>query len=192
MRNKLIAFEKRVAEAFEAKQIKGPVHLSGGNELELIKIFEEISPDDWVVTFYRNHYHALLHGIPEEKLFQAICDGHSMTLQFPEHRFFSTAIVGGQLPIAVGIAMALKRQGSERRVWCFFGDMAATTGIYHEASTYAQRWALPITFIQENNGFSCDTPTQDVWGMCAGVYRFNHYVYKRQHPHVGTGKWVAF
>ena len=192
MRNKLIAFEKRVAEAFEAKQIKGPVHLSGGNELELIKIFEEISPDDWVVTFYRNHYHALLHGIPEEKLFQAICDGHSMTLQFPEHRFFSTAIVGGQLPIAVGIAMALKRQGSERRVWCFLGDMAATTGIYHEASTYAQRWALPITFIQENNGFSCDTPTQDVWGMCAGVYRFNHYVYKRQHPHVGTGKWVAF
>ena len=191
-KDQLIAFEKRVAEAFEAKQVKGPVHLSGGNEDQLIKIFEEINPGDWVVTFYRNHFHALLHGIPEEKLFQAICDGHSMTLQFPEHRFFSTAIVGGQLPIAVGIAMALKMRGSERKVWCFLGDMAASTGIYHEASTYAQRWALPLTFITENNGFSCDTPTWDVWGTCAGVYRGWHYRYERQHPHVGTGKWVAF
>ena len=194
MRNKLIAFEKRVSEAFEAKQIKGPVHLSGGNEDQLIKIFEEIKPDDWLVTFYRNHYHALLHGIPEEKLFQAICDGHSMTLQFAEHRFFSTAIVGGQLPIAVGIAAALKRSGSERRVWCFLGDMAGMIGIYEEASNYARMQDLPVQFIIEDNGWSCDSPTYKVWGTewTGTNYKTRKYRYERQHPHVGTGNWVAF
>ena len=194
MRNRLISFEKRVAEAFEAKQIKGPVHLSGGNEDQLIKIFDEISPNDWVVTFYRNHYHALLHGIPEEKLFQAICDGHSMTLQFPEHRFFSTAIVGGQLPIATGIAAALKRQRSQRKVWCFLGDMAGMIGIYEESSNYARMQDLPVQFIIEDNHWSCDSPTYEVWGKewTGTNYKTRKYRYERQHPHVGTGKWVAF
>ena len=197
-KDQLIAFEKRVAEAFERKEIKGPVHLSGGNEDQLIKIFEEISPDDWLVTFYRNHYHALLHGIPEEKLFQAICDGHSMTLQFPEHRFFSTAIVGGQLPIAVGIAMALKRQGSKRKVWCFLGDMAGSIGAFHDAERFAGHNRLPIQFVIENNGMSCDSPTEDCWGLPYGelyadcAFYTRRYEYKRQHPHVGTGKWVVF
>lgn len=194
-KDQLIAFEKRVAEAFEAKQIKGPVHLSGGNEDQLIEIFREIHPDDWVCTFYRNHYHALLHGIPEEKLFKAICDGHSMTLQFAEHRFFSTAIVGGQLPIAVGIAAALKRVGDKRKVWCFLGDMASTTGACWEAHCYARHFKLPIVFVVEDNDLSCNSPTKECWN---GTFEYSvgenlrHYEYKRVYPHVGINKWVQF
>lgn len=191
MKERLIAFEKRVAEAFEAKLIKGPVHLSGGNEDELIGIFRDIHPEDWICTFYRNHYHALLHGIPEEKLFQAICDGHSMTLQFPEHRFFSTAIVGGQLPIAVGIAAAIKRKNCHRRVWCFLGDMASSIGIFRESQNYAHQ-DLPITFVVEDNGWSCDSPTSETWGPGGGRAQTKTYRYERRHPHVGTGNWIAF
>ena len=196
MRNKLIAFEKRIAEAFESKQVKGPVHFSSGNEDQLILVFNKIHSEDWIFTSYRQHYHALLHGIPEEKLFQAICDGHSMTLQFPEHRFFSTAIVGGQLPIAVGVAAALKRSGSERKVWCFLGDMAATTGIFHESFTYAFHFDLPITFVVEDNGLSCDSPTKDCWGHRPDWGTGDHleyYFYKRElYPHVGLWHWVQF
>jgi len=190
-KDQLIAFEKRVAEAFEAKQINGPVHLSGGSEDQLIEIFKEIHPEDYVCTFYRNHFHALLHGIPEEKLFKAICDGHSMTLQFAEHRFFSTAIVGGQLSIAVGIAAALKRKGSERKVCCFLGDMASSIGAYKDAYKYASGQDLPVWFVIEDNGLSCDSPTAECWGW-DGLARETKYYYKRQHPHVGTGKFIHF
>lgn len=185
-------FEKRVAEAFEAKQVKGPVHLSGGNEDQLIEIFKEIHPEDWVLCSYRQHYHALLHGVPEEKLFKAICEGHSMTLQFPEHRFFSTAIVGGQLSIAAGIAAALKRKNCHRKVWCFLGDMASTIGVYFEATKYAQGHGLPLCLVVEDNGLSCNTPTDSVWRRSDAPLNLRRYHYERQHPHVGIDKWVQF
>lgn len=195
-KDQLIAFEKRVADAFANKQIRGPVHLSGGNEDQLLEIFKDIHPEDWLITFYRNHYHALLHGIPEEKLFKAICDGHSMTLQFPEHRFFSTAIVGGQLPIAVGIAAALKRKDCERKVWCFLGDMASTIGAFREAQNYAFAQSLfHLRFIVEDNGLSCNTPTEKAWGqnMVRPSDAFViYYKYERKHPHVGIDRWVNF
>lgn len=193
-RERLIAFEKRVAGAFERKEIKGPVHLSGGNEDQLIEIFMGIHREDWICTSYRNHYHALLHGVPEEKLFQAICSGHSMTLQFPEHRFFSTAIVGGQLSIAVGIAAALKRKDCKRKVWCFLGDMAATIGVFHEAHAYGFHNELPIKFVVEDNGLSCNSPTKECWGVKNIDYWKDivHYFYTRQYPHVGVERWVQF
>lgn len=188
----LIAFEKRVAEAFERKEVRGPVHLSGGSEDQLLELWKYIHPEDWILTSYRNHYHALLHGIPEEKLFKAICEGHSMTLQFPEHRFFSTAIVGGQLPIAVGLAAALKRKDCKRMVWCFLGDMAATTGIFHEARGYAGYQGLPVRFVVEDNGVSCNTPTEEVWGSRTCWPKIERYDYQRVYPHVGISKWVQF
>ena len=196
-KDKLIAFEKRVALAFENKEVKGPVHLSGGNEDQLLEIFKEIHPEDWCVTFYRNHYHALLHGVPEEKLFKAICDGHSMTLQFPEHRLFSTAIVGGQLSIAVGIAAALKRKDCKRKVWVFMGDMAASIGVAWEAVYYAAGHELPVRFITEDNGLSCNTPTDETWGKKVSNEMLNTvahrwYRYERKWPHVGLEKWIQF
>jgi len=186
-REDLIAFEKRVAEAFERAEIKGPVHLSGGNENALIDIFKYVARTDWIFSTYRNHYHALLHGVDPEWLFEQIRQGRSMNITAP--RFFTSAIVGGVLPIAVGVAKALK--GSSRRVWCFVGDMAASTGAFHEAQKYASGHDLPITFIVEDNALSCDTPTAETWGTLE-INKRVPYRYKRQHPHVGTGRFVQF
>jgi TPP-dependent pyruvate/acetoin dehydrogenase alpha subunit len=187
----LRAFEKRVAEAFENKQVKGPIHLSAGNEEQLIDIFKGIKRDDWICTTYRSHYHALLHGIPEEWLWQEILDGRSMTINSPKYRFLSSAIVGGMLSIACGIAATLK--SSDRKVWCFIGDMACTTGAYHEAQQYASANKLPVKFVIEDNGLSVDSPTDECWGP-SFTDRTNEllYTYERGCPHSGTGVYVVF
>ena len=183
-------FEIEVAEAFKAKRIKGPIHLSGGNEYPLIPIFKSISREDWVFSTYRNHYHALLHGIPRDWLMAEIKAGRSMNISSPEHRFVTSAIVGGCLPIAVGVAAALKRQGSPRKVWCFVGDMAATTGAFHEAYQYAMGQDLPITFIIEDNGMSCDSPTAECWGKEQPKEKKHYYRYDRTYPHSGVGAYI--
>lgn len=187
----LVAFEEEVAAAFAAKKVRGPIHLSGGNEEQLIDIFVDVHREDWVLCSYRNHYHALLHGVPRDKLMAAILEGRSMGLQFKEHRFISTAIVGGQLSIAVGIAAALKRRKSERKVWCFLGDMAASTGAFYEAAQYAGGHGLPIEFVVENNGLSVSTPTVESWGTL-GASSITRYDYIRQWPHSGIAEWVRF
>lgn len=187
----LIAFEQEVIEAFRARKIAGPIHLSGGNEQQLIDIFRDVRPSDWIFSTYRSHYHALLHGIPRDRVMQQILTGHSMNLAFPEHHFYTSAIVAGCLPIAVGVAAACKRSENKRHVWCFVGDMAASIGAFHDAQRYASGHDLPITFIIEDNGLACDTPTERTWG---GSERMNVecYSYERQYPHVGVGEWIAF
>jgi TPP-dependent pyruvate/acetoin dehydrogenase alpha subunit len=187
----LIAFEKRVAEAFERAEIKGPVHLSGGNEDNLIGIFKHIHPEDFVFSTYRNHYHALLHGLDPEWLFAEIKAGRSMNITSTQPKFFTSAIVGGTLSIAVGVAAALKRKDSELKVWCFVGDMAETIGAFHDAHQYAMGHDLPIHFVIEDNGLSCDTPTHKTWGL-GNIDKRVPYRYKLPHPHVGTGTFVQF
>lgn len=194
-KDELIAFETEIAEAFGRGEIRGPTHLVGGNEDQLIEIFKRIGKDDWVFSTYRSHYHALLHGVPVDKVRAEIMAGRSMNMFFPEHRFFTSAIVAGCLPIAVGVAYAMKRNGDNGKVWCFIGDMAAKSGVYIESIRYANGHDLPITIIVENNGLSCNTPTLATWG----VYKLhkdhqfsNYYDYKRTYPHVGIDKWVQF
>jgi TPP-dependent pyruvate/acetoin dehydrogenase alpha subunit len=192
----LIAFEDEIAAAFAAGKIRGPIHLCGGNEEQLIEIFKGISRDDWVFSTYRNHYHALLHGIPREQVMAEVMGGRNMNLTSAAHRFFTSAIVGGTLPIAAGVAAALKRSDSPRKVWCFVGDMAATTGAFHEATNYAYTHGLPITFIVEDNGYSADSPTMECWGPLCVLETDNPYVelytYTRTRPHAGIGRWVDF
>jgi len=190
----LIAFEKEIAELFAAKKVRGPIHLSGGNEQQLIDIFKNIDRADWIFSTYRSHYHALLHGLPREWIKLRIEAGHSMNLMSRSHNFFTSAIVGGILPIAVGTAAALKRKGSKQKVWCFIGDMAASTGAFHEASEYARGHGLPIKFIVEDNGLSCNTPTSETWEHTKNILRrrISKYLYKRIYPHSGVDKWVAF
>ncbi len=183
----LIAFEAEVARRFEAKEIHGPVHLSGAGEEELIEIFADIKRTDWVASTYRNHYHALLHGVPRAKVMAEILRGRSMNLSFPEHRFLTSAIVGGMLPIATGIAAGIKRKGGAEHVWCFLGDMAEMTGAFAEANRYANGFNLPITFVIEDNGLSCDTPTGEVWGNEWGPLNVRCYSYTRRYPHAGIG-----
>lgn len=188
--SELVEFERKLAEEFGNGKIRAPIHLSGGNEEQLIQVFKRIDRSDWIFSTWRWHYHALLHGIAPEKVLHEV-KTKGMNASFPEHRFYSSAIVGGILPIAVGVASALKKKDCRRKVWCFIGDMTATTGAFHEANTYASKQDLPITFVVEDNGFSTNAPTEEVWGR-EWVGKTLFYSYKRTFPHMGVGKWVQF
>ncbi len=181
----LVAFERRVANAFEEKRIPGPIHLAGGNENQLIQIFKNISREDWVLSTWRSHYHALLHRVPPQLVMDEILAGRSMLLNFPEYRFMSSAIMGGMPAIACGFAAAGKR------VWCFVGDMAATGGAFFEAARYASGHNLSVKFVVEDNGLSTNTPTRKVWGEFPQD-NLTIYAYTRTQHHCGTGTYVSF
>ena len=182
----LVSFEQDIADIFQRGEIKAPIHLSGGGEDALIEIFKSIKPDDWVFGTHRSHYHALLKGIPPELIKEQIMAGHSISLQFPEYHFYTSAIVGGIIPIALGVAM------TGQTCWVFVGDMGGTTGIFYECVKYARRHELNITFIVEDNSYSVETPTNQVWGDGMGEPNIIDYVYERTYPHQGSGKWVTF
>jgi pyruvate dehydrogenase E1 component alpha subunit len=190
----LIQFERKMADHWESGKVRGPIHLSGGNEDELIEIFKYIKKTDWVFSTWRSHYHALLKGVPSEWLEEEILDGRSITIVNQKERFYSSAIVGAIIPIATGVAMANKRDGKDDKVWCFIGDMAFETGGFYEMHKYAKRYDLPIRFVVEDNGVSTNTPTEETWN---GIKRdipndVIWYNYKKEWPHYGTGKWVIF
>ncbi len=189
-KDQLIAFENDIAAIYETGAIKGPVHLSGGNETQIIEIFKGISPTDYVMSNWRSHYHALLHGIPPEKVRAEILAGRSISLQFPEHRFYTSAIVGGILPIAVGVALAIKRRGGSEKVWCFLGDMTAMTGIASECLNYSNGHGLPIRFQIEDNYMSVRTPTAEAWAIVRSG--FGAYRYTPTWPHSGIGRRIDF
>ncbi len=190
----LIDFENDIISHWENGEIRGPIHLSNGNEKQLIKIFNKVGIEDWVFSTWRSHYHALLHGVEPSVLKQKILDGKSITIVDKECKFYSSAIVTGTLPIALGVAKALKLQGSPNKVWVFLGDMAFESGIFYEVHKYARNYDLPLHFVVEDNGVSTNTPTLDTWG---GIQReipedVIYYKYESKFPHYGTGKWVVF
>lgn len=188
-RDALIAFEKEVHDAFADGAIRGPVHLAGGNEDELIEIFKDVKPCDWVFSTWRNHYHALLKGVPRETLLEHILSGRSMNFYSAEHRVFTSSIVGGCLPIAVGVAHGIKRQKDHSHVWCFVGDMVASLGMFQDAVRMSH--GLPITFVIENNGLSVNSPTKECWPQGHEPKILAHK-YARTYPHSGVNKFVQF
>ena len=186
-------FEKKIASLYEDKKIKGPIHLSGNNEKELIKIFKNIKKNDWVFSGWRNHYHALLKGLNENNVLDQIKSGKSMTLNSLENKFITSSIVGGVIPIALGVAISLKRKKLKNYVWVFLGDMTYETGIFHECYKYACNFKLPIKFIVEDNNISTNTPTKVAWGgKQKNLKNIIYYKYKRKYPHHGIGKWILF
>tara|TARA_B000000532_G_C18804209_1_gene378392 strand:+ start:23 stop:622 length:600 start_codon:yes stop_codon:yes gene_type:complete len=189
----LINFEKEIASLYERKSIKGPVHLSGNNERQLIKIFSKIKKNDWVFSGWRNHYHALLKGIEQKNLINQIIKGKSMTINSLKNKFISSSIVGGVLPIALGVALSIKFKKKKEMVWVFLGDMTYETGVFYECYKYAKNFNLPIKFVVEDNNLSTNTPTIKAWGKkqqkLPGVLL---YKYKRKYPHHGIGKWILF
>jgi|SRR5215467_12114449 len=187
----LIAFEKDIAAEFEAGNIRAPVHLAGGNEKELIAIFEGIRPQDWVLCQWRSHYHCLLKGVPPAEVKAAILSGRSIALCFPKYRILCSAIVGGVAPISTGLAWSIKKKGLDERVFCFVGDMTAGSGIYYEAVNYVAGHDLPVVWYIEDNGKSVCTDTLEAWGTGL-LKRQLAYSYKLTWPHVGTGRWVRF
>ena len=194
----LIAFEDEVAERFNSGRIRAPVHLYSGNELAMIEVFKDVQPNDWVFCSWRSHYQCLLKGVPAAEVMAEIMAGRSISLCFPAQRVYSSAIVGGVLPIAVGTAMAIARSGEAARVHCFIGDMTAETGIAHESIKYSRNHRLPIRFIVEDNAVSVCTDTRAAWNQPRLSFDdvrdeyVHHYRYETRYPHAGAGVRVQF
>jgi pyruvate dehydrogenase E1 component alpha subunit len=190
---KLIAFEQQIVDIWEAGKITGPVHLSNGNESQLIEIFKRIRETDWVFSTWRSHYHWVLKGLSADYGTELIKQGKSITLCDTDGKFYSSAIVGGALPIALGVASALKKDGSDEKVWVFVGDMSFESGIFYEVHKYARNFDLPLYFVVEDNGVSTYTPTEATWNTKRDIPSdVIHYNYESKFPHYGTGKWIAF
>lgn len=188
----LLAFERDIEETFNKGLVKAPVHLAGGNEKQLIDIFaKKVRADDWCLCSWRSHYHCLLKGVPGDEVKQAIIDGRSIALCFPEYKILSSAIVGGIAPIAVGLAMAIKAEDRDELVHVFLGDMSINAGIVREAMHYSAGHDLPIHWILEDNGLSVATDTKAVWGIDYYPEHFSRYTYEMTVQHVGTGQWVS-
>jgi TPP-dependent pyruvate/acetoin dehydrogenase alpha subunit len=179
--------------------------LYSGNEEQIMRVFTKIDIEkDWVCCTWRNHYQALLKGVPKDYLKEKIMQGKSMVMNLPEYKFICSSIVGGIPSVATGLALAAKLKGSGERVWCWTGDMSAQTGAWSEAYRYAVAQALPITFVVEDNELSVMTPTHEVWG--AEKWYLPHqnrqwfeglnliyYKYKNEkYPHAGAGVRVQF
>lgn len=196
--DELIAFEKQVADDFNNKLIPFPIHLSGGNELQLLEIAKDFKKGDWFFGTWRQHYLALLSGIPPEEVRHQIMSGRSMTVCSPAHNFFSSAIVGGCFPIALGVAWKLHREGSKNRVWVFAGDMGAMSGMAYECSNYARWHGLNLYIVVEDNGKSVCTVTKEAWGQpykrspAAHIVANRDYEFELPYPHAGAGQRVQF
>ncbi len=194
----LIAFETEIAELFNRGGIRAPVHLYSGNEDAMLEVFRDVREDDWVCCSWRSHYQCLLKGVPREDVKHEIVEGRSISLCFPKYRVVSSAIVSGIVPIALGLALAIKRSGGTNRVHCFMGDMTSETGLAYECIKYSTNHDLPIRFIVEDNGKSVCTETRKVWNQAALTHegtkhpKVVYYRYETRYPHAGAGVRVQF
>jgi pyruvate dehydrogenase E1 component subunit alpha len=160
-------FEEKCAELYSAGKIRGFLHLYIGEEAVAVGAMQALTPDDAIVATYREHGHALARGIPMDHLMaemygkQQGCSrgrGGSMHV-FDAHSHFygGNAIVGGGLPLAVGLALADMMQHRPRVTACFFGDGAVAEGEFHESLNLAALWKLPVLFLCENNLYAMGT-----------------------------------
>ena len=177
----LRVFEERAGEQYMLGKIRGFLHLYIGEEAIAVGAISSLEPQDYIVTHYRDHGHALARGIEPKAIMAELFGkttgtskgkGGSMHLFDASKNFAGGyAIVGGQLPIAVGLALAsaFKREG--RIVLCFLGDGALSEGEFHECMNLASLWHLPIIFFCENNLYGMGAPVQEVFAAAQEIYR---------------------
>lgn len=160
-------FEERAGELYQQEKIRGFLHLYIGEEAVAVGVMQALGPDDAIVATYREHGQALARGVSMNGVMAEMYGkqegssrgrGGSMHIFDAKARFYGgNAIVGGGLPIAVGLALADKMQKRPRVTACFFGEGAAAEGEFHESMNLAELWKLPILFVCENNLYAMGT-----------------------------------
>ncbi len=162
-------FEERVERLFFEGQLIGPCHLYLGQEAIAAGIAKALDNEDPIISTYRGHGHAIARGVPFEALMAELfgrktgtCRGlggsmHS-AMSIEHNILLASAIVGGGIPIAVGVGLALQCRKQKRIVAVFFGDGAVNTGAFHEALNLAAVWKLPVLFVCENNFYAFSVP----------------------------------
>lgn len=190
-KQQLIEFEKRIAQHWEDGSLPFLIHLSGGNEDFLVNYFSKnVKEGDWVLSTHRNHYHALLCGIPPEKVEESILQGDSMFIFSKQRNFLTSSILSGLTCVATGIAWTLKDNKSDNKVHCFIGDGAEEEGHFYEAIMMTMAHELPCTFVIEDNNRSVDSslternPKNFRFSMPECVIRNS---YQPTYPHAGNG-----
>jgi len=159
--------EELAYELYTKEKIRGFLHLYIGEEAVATGVMEQLTPEDNVMSTYREHAHAYLKGISLQQIFSEMfgkvegCSkgrGGSMHLFSKKHRFFGgSAIVAAGVPQAVGLAFAAKKLNEKRRTVCFFGEGAMSEGVFYEAINMAALWKIPILFCCENNLYAMGT-----------------------------------
>jgi pyruvate dehydrogenase E1 component alpha subunit len=154
-------FEAKCVELYQAQKILGFLHLYDGEEAVSVGVMEALGSEDAVVATYREHGQAIARGVGMDRLMaemlgkqEGCCRGRggSMHIFDRASRFYGgNAIVGGGLPLAVGIALGDKMQARNTITACFFGDGAVDEGEFHESMNLAALWHLPVLFVCENN-----------------------------------------
>ena len=154
-------FEERSGRLYNEGKIRGFLHLYIGEEAIAVGAIPALRDDDYVITHYRDHGHALARGMPPRVIMAELMGkatgssggkGGSMHLFDVSRRFMGGhAIVGGHIPIAVGLALSIKYKREDHAVLCFFGDGAVNEGEFHESLNLAALWDLPVLFFLENN-----------------------------------------
>jgi pyruvate dehydrogenase E1 component alpha subunit len=160
-------FEEKCVELYSAGRIRGFLHLYIGQEAVAVGVMRALEAGDAIVSTYREHGHALARGMTMEALLaemfgkrEGCCRGRggSMHIFDARLRFYGgNAIVGGGLPLAVGLALASKRQRTNDVTACFFGEGAVAEGEFHESLNLAALWRLPVVFLCENNLYAMGT-----------------------------------
>jgi pyruvate/2-oxoglutarate/acetoin dehydrogenase E1 component/TPP-dependent pyruvate/acetoin dehydrogenase alpha subunit len=162
------AFEERVGRLKQADEVHGLIHLSLGQEAVAAGVCGLLRDDDAVYTGHRAHGHAIAKGAPIDRMMaelmgrdQGLCHGlgGSMHLVDVQHGLLgATGVVGGNIPIALGSALATRLDGGDQATVVFFGDGAVQAGHFNETINLATLWGLPLILVCENNGFAEFTP----------------------------------
>ncbi|MBQ0732898.1 pyruvate dehydrogenase (acetyl-transferring) E1 component subunit alpha [Aquimarina celericrescens] len=160
-------FEEKSAEMYTKEKIRGFLHLYIGEEAVAVGAMKALTKDDNILSTYREHGHALARGVDPGSIMaemygkQEGCSrgrGGSMHLFDVGKKFYGgNAIVGGHLPMAVGMALASKKQRQNKITCCFFGEGAVAEGEFHEAMNFAALWQVPVLFLCENNLYAMGT-----------------------------------
>ena len=165
-------FEEQVKFLFLEGRMPGSIHQCQGQEASAVGVCSALSPDDYITSTHRPHGHALAKGLtPLEMLIELFgggtgcCKGKGGSLHIGNiDRGMppAIAIVGGGIPVATGMALALKMQQRPQVVGCFFGDGATSEGAFHEGVNLAAIWNLPVIFLCENNRYGASTHVSDI------------------------------
>jgi len=160
-------FEQKCAELYTQQKIRGFLHLYDGEEAVAMGVIPLLTASDRIIATYREHGHALARGVSMNSILAEMYGhkegcaggrGGSMHLFSGEKNFYGgNAIVGGGLPLSVGLALADKMQNEDAISTCFFGEGAVAEGEFHESMNLAALWQLPVLFVCENNGYAMGT-----------------------------------
>jgi pyruvate dehydrogenase E1 component alpha subunit len=166
-------FEEKCNHLFMQGRIPSTLHLCIGQEAVAAGVCAHLSPDDYMLTTHRPHGHAIAKGVSLKAIMAELfakrtgcCLGKGGSMHVGDMTVGALpaiAIVGGNIPIAAGLALAAKRLETDQVVVCFFGDGAANEGAFHEGLNMAAIWDLPVIYVCENNLYGASTPFSSVF-----------------------------